>query len=192
MRRLLRIFLNSATVLSLALCVVTAVLWVGSRFATRGVFAVSQNWDVQAGVSGGRLGVYATWGGPNTPFPGGESVSWQQIKGPPVDLVAKARQDVPEAWTPLPGVVVGRGPASAGGSSAVVIVPLGPLVLLTAGLPLWAAVSIRRRRRVRRRLASGHCPACGYDCRATPERCPECGIAPSEAWERRTRCKDTL
>lgn len=53
-----------------------------------------------------------------------------------------------------------------------VIVPVWFLAVVTGWLPLWWLISSRRESR---RHASGRCPTCGYDLRATPERCPECG-----------------
>jgi hypothetical protein len=55
-------------------------------------------------------------------------------------------------------------------------VPHGLIVALTAVLPVaWSARQIMSRRRRRRLIRRGLCAACGYDVRATPKQCPECG-----------------
>jgi hypothetical protein len=53
-----------------------------------------------------------------------------------------------------------------------VSVPLWLPLLFAAALPLWVAGRTFTRRR---RRDAGLCPACGYDLRASPSRCPECG-----------------
>ena len=61
---------------------------------------------------------------------------------------------------------------------AAVCIPFWFIFLLTAMLPLRWGVRIRAgwRRKKRRRL--GQCEQCGYDLRGTPDRCPECGASP--------------
>ncbi len=53
------------------------------------------------------------------------------------------------------------------------------VVLAALGIPV--EVLIRRREAELERQRRAHiCLTCGYDCRATPGRCPECGRAPGE------------
>jgi hypothetical protein len=60
--------------------------------------------------------------------------------------------------------------------------------LRTLSVPYWALaalaaaprlVLLARDSRRARRVRDGVCPSCGYDLRATPGRCPECGTAAS-------------
>jgi hypothetical protein len=50
----------------------------------------------------------------------------------------------------------------------VIVACLAPTVL--------QSIHVARTRHLRRRLGGGQCVRCGYDLRATPHRCPECGL----------------
>lgn len=69
----------------------------------------------------------------------------------------------------------GMTPAGKAAFGVEVWVPCWFLALLTMGLPLWWLKQALHRRRRRRSAALGLCQQCGYDLRASKERCPECG-----------------
>jgi hypothetical protein len=53
-------------------------------------------------------------------------------------------------------------------------IPWWAIALITGVLPVTFLFGFAARQRPHR---TGHCRNCGYDLRATPDRCPECGLA---------------
>jgi hypothetical protein len=157
-RRLARILLNALTALSLILFAATAVLWVRGYF-TYEMIGYQGNWK-RAWIesSSGSLAIFVV----SSSEPFDEIPGWYwRIFGVPEPMGL--------SWGRFGFGVVSRrlGPRHVRAAFA----PSWSVALITAALP---AVCIFRRTR-KRRLAPGLCPTCGYDLRATPERCPECG-----------------
>ena len=166
--------------LSLLLCAAVCVLWVRSAF-------VADLWVRQAGEVGhvirsdrGAL-IYRRCS--DLDYADGHGWRWES--GEP-ELVPPASggwagrlgfgSDHGEEFVALAGAV----PDGASFSPLVIRVsqwwmPHWALVAAAAVLPLLAVGRVLRR--VHRR--PGLCRSCGYDLRATPGRCPECGTAPA-------------
>jgi len=172
-RRVLRIFLNLLTIGSLVLCLACAGLWVRSHLRLDIVRRVPPaggdgvRWALRLWSGGGGVAVDRT---PLTPWMGPEltreGVRWS----------ADGRRPILYAGGGVP-TRLGFGHASGGAGEWrwwVIVFPWWLPTGLFAALPVTrGALFIRRRRR----NLEGHCRHCGYDLRATPDRCPECGTA---------------
>ena len=181
-----------AAATSLLLCVATVALWVRSYWASYGLFRATDQ-DVERrsivigiGVARGIIG-------------GSRSVLTMDRRGHFIHV----NELLPPADA---GPVFGWSLYIRGGRAIAPVVPVttwlgfsyekqstrsGPSLQesLHASIPLWLPVLLlllppafwvtSPARRRERRLRLGLCATCGYDLRASPVRCPECGAAPA-------------
>lgn len=161
--------------LSLLMFLGMLVLWVRSYWYLDDawLFPNSQRfWMIRSAE--GRLHVQQTWA----------SAPYWQGRGNEYWVMRLGRgnryANLPPRWQVLG---LGYGTAVVPSRSTTVLtarlyyVPHVVAMLIFAILPgVWVVQKLRRRRGTMR-LARGLCPRCGYDLRATPERCPECGLA---------------
>jgi hypothetical protein len=172
MRRLLRILLNAATVLSLVLCAMAMAAWVRSYQARDDVVWVRENPRMYLEVGTHRGGLLADLLTPVGTEMEGNRAGWAWTSSSRVSYATT----VSPKGTFFNRFGFGFFDYQDRNEWRQLACPYWFLVLLTAILP--GARLIKSRRRARRlRMGAGHCHHCGYDCRATPERCPECGTA---------------
>ena len=171
MRRLARHLFTLCSAASLLVCLAAAV------FAVRGIWR--SDWVNYAGhrnsvmaASIGSTGWYTYWADATIGVHG-----WHAGSDP---ATAPYFQMPPADHLHLLGLSLVRGRTAPSQNSPLggnrfymtLMVPHWMLALAAAVLP---AFWLRRHRRHLGRLTRGLCPACGYDLRASPERCPECG-----------------
>jgi hypothetical protein len=180
MKRLLRWAVNGATVVSAVLFVAVCVLWVRSYWVWERWFACREpvgatQWTTDGYSARGTLGVSLTRAD-------GFSLSSAPREGRGLHSEDDLRR-VPKtpAW---PGFRLGKESDVLTWDYTASVPPVRttwlavvPYWFFAAAMAALALLGLRHtRRRMRRlRLAAGLCPSCGYDLRATPARCPECG-----------------
>jgi hypothetical protein len=162
MRRRLFTLLSA---LSLLLCMASVVLWVRSYWITDRCRL--------PGESPPRHAAWSHWGQvgiDNAPEVADARKRWQDHIFAELDLSIDESADTVRkrrAHGPVPKIPAGQTHA----------MPHAAIAGLFALAPvLWSLPRFRRRGNQRR--LSGLCMVCGYDTRATPNRCPECGTAP--------------
>lgn len=170
-----KLFTLSAAV-SLALCLATLVLCALTLGHFQYVRWAGANHQVSFYSWSGRMGLVGTIG--NGPV-AREGDGWEYHRGanPGYSRALSPVQPGPIRWGFGMHVSRTNGPPvgnwrRAGWPVVGMFAPYWFVLCLTALLPAWW---LWRRGTEWRRRRHGQCLACGYDLRASPDRCPECG-----------------
>jgi hypothetical protein len=167
-------------VVSIVLLVVLAA-WARSYWRCDSIMWTDSSCFINLISSGGRLNVTETSWDHGTASPAGWSaMSWSRAERLPhwerVDEPYNRRRFAGFEWTDA------MWPMSDDDVTVFFHVPTYRLIAVPywfiaafLSVPLIRAMLVARRRRGR--LDRGLCPDCGYDIRATPGRCPECGAS---------------
>jgi hypothetical protein len=171
-----------AAVVSLLLSIATVVLWMRSYFIADGWWDSREDRLVVAGTQQGAIFLdHATLNsGPAATPMGIHRFKWKVSPGSgtpaPDPGVVREWTFLGFHWFISEG---GSGPAPGGFFTTPprwqVRVPLWFIATLFALFPLRWMI------RARCAAGPGRCTSCGYDLRATPDRCPECGAVPASA-----------
>jgi hypothetical protein len=172
-----------AAAVSLVLCVATVALWVRSYLVADTYVVIETNgvtrW--QFCCARGRIWcqrVHGLRGGRWNAVP-----QRYQKERPTVVLERSTYLSPLDSTASLAGFEISSGFVRLRNGKAVwgetrTIVPLYAIAMLSGGISLFLV-----RRSCSRGPRGGRCSQCGYDLRATPERCPECGAVPASRSE---------
>ena len=171
MRRLARRLFTLCSFASLLLCVAVCVLWARSYFGEDALWAVGpgRNWELSSGGGELRFTASDTMVGwlPQRP------ARWAYSRRPDL-MPLVSLMYLPDGFWARHGFAWER----PGPWPHLLVAAVPHWFVVAASLLVPAAFTLVRRRRRRRATVGGLCPVCGYDLRATPERCPECGTVP--------------
>jgi hypothetical protein len=184
---MMRRFINFTAVLSAILLAAVVVPWARSYFVGDRLF-YHYSWDEAVGTCWSQHSVQLGSGsvGYNLVFQSGPHLGQVSKSIPPFKHESRAAEtpyfhfrdkDVLHFGFKIDHFVHARPGQRPSSEGYLVIVPFWSVALLCLVMP--AAWYYGRRKRLARE-AAGHCARCGYDLRASPDRCPECGAPKPE------------